>query len=460
MSTPLQAATSQVVEEFSLSTETLRAIAAEFVVEAQRGLRLPGQSMPMLPSYVTSVPTGEEKGVFLAVDLGGTNLRVCSVHLDGNGKFKIVASKSPLTKKLMTGTAEGLFSFIAEQVRDFLAKHIDERFAEEQPHAGSTGHYFKLGFTFSFPVVQTGINSGTLLRWTKGFDIPDAIGPDVCELLQEQLDKLKLPVHVAALVNDTVGTLLTRAYTSAGNGSTIAGIILGTGTNCAYVEDRAAVTKLGDPTPADRDIMIINIEWGSFNNNNTVLTRTPIDDAVDAETPNKGVHIFEKRVSGMFLGEIIRLLLLDLSAKGLIFCQPSHELLTPWTLDTSFLSAVESDTSVDLSTIESTVSSSLGLPTTLAERESIQQLVKIIGKRSAYLAAAIIVGLLTQTKALDKYPTVDIGMDGSVFQLYPGYASMIRDGLRILLGKDASRVTIGLAEDGSGVGAALCALVA
>lgn len=33
----------------------------------------------------------------------------------------------------------------------------------------------ELGFTFSFPVHQTCINSGTLLNWTKDYDAPDAV---------------------------------------------------------------------------------------------------------------------------------------------------------------------------------------------------------------------------------------------------------------------------------------------
>jgi hexokinase len=32
-----------------------------------------------------------------------------------------------------------------------------------------------LGFTFSFPVRQTSVSSGSLIRWTKGFLIEDAV---------------------------------------------------------------------------------------------------------------------------------------------------------------------------------------------------------------------------------------------------------------------------------------------
>jgi hexokinase len=62
-----------------------------------------------------------------------------------------------------------------------------------------------------------------------------------------------------------VGTLLTGAYTA---GNCLLGAIFGTGTNGAYVEDRAALTKLTGNTakPDDGQKMIINCEWGAFDN--------------------------------------------------------------------------------------------------------------------------------------------------------------------------------------------------
>jgi hexokinase len=37
------------------------------------------------------------------------------------------------------------------------------------------GRQRELGFTFSFPVRQSSIASGTLIKWTKGFSIEDAV---------------------------------------------------------------------------------------------------------------------------------------------------------------------------------------------------------------------------------------------------------------------------------------------
>ena len=41
----------------------------------------------MLPAWVMGFADGSEVGAYLALDLGGTNLRVCNVVLSKEGKF-------------------------------------------------------------------------------------------------------------------------------------------------------------------------------------------------------------------------------------------------------------------------------------------------------------------------------------------------------------------------------------
>lgn len=66
----------------------------------------------------------------------------------------------------------------------------------------------------------------------------------------------------AALVNDTVGTLLSHAYQS---GAAVAGAIFGTGTNGAYLEKMSAITK-DIPVTGNHEYMVVNTEWGAFDN--------------------------------------------------------------------------------------------------------------------------------------------------------------------------------------------------
>src|SRR5271169_5174557 len=103
------------------------------------------------------------------MDLGGTNIRACSVELKGAETFKMTQSKAAVPSKLQTAkTSEELFRFIAGHLKNFLDKYHPEHCDKE---ADDEQEWFRLGFTFSFPVIQTSINAGKLLRWTKGFSI-------------------------------------------------------------------------------------------------------------------------------------------------------------------------------------------------------------------------------------------------------------------------------------------------
>jgi hexokinase len=51
----------------------------------------------MLPAWVMGFPDGTESGAFLALDMGGTNLRVCEVVLiKESRKFDMIQSKYKL----------------------------------------------------------------------------------------------------------------------------------------------------------------------------------------------------------------------------------------------------------------------------------------------------------------------------------------------------------------------------
>jgi hexokinase len=53
------------------------------VSEFKKGLGSENEVLKMLPSFVTKTPSGQELGTILALDLGGTNFRVCKVALEG-----------------------------------------------------------------------------------------------------------------------------------------------------------------------------------------------------------------------------------------------------------------------------------------------------------------------------------------------------------------------------------------
>ena len=66
--------------------------------------------------------------------------------------------------------------------------------------------------------------------------------------------------------------------------------------------------------------MIINTEWGGFGDNGEIdFIRTKWDRNVDENSINPGRQTFEKMISGMYMGELIRQVLVDLMKDDLIF---------------------------------------------------------------------------------------------------------------------------------------------
>ncbi|PLW09388.1 hypothetical protein PCANC_23210 [Puccinia coronata f. sp. avenae] len=429
-------------------------------------------TLPMLPTFIHDVPNGDEQGLFLALDLGGTNLRVCEVRLNGDKTFTIKSDKYLLTDEIKTGTAEELFDYIADCVQAFLL---------QLGHVLSEDEKLHLGFTFSFPVLQSALAEGKLMDWTKGFKASGAIGVDIVKLLQNALDKKKVLVHCNALVNDTTGTLMARAYQS---GSALVGAIFGTGTNAAYVERLSAVKKLSghqSPTFGKAEKMIINTEWGAFDNSRNVLPVTKYDNKLDRESINPRKQAFEKMVSGMYLGELTRNILMDLIDEGVLFEGHSTEKLNRhYGFDTALMSQIDGGGVLGLSgkgreehmrRIETVMRGQFGLVDEGIGRDAdwivIKRVCEIVATRAARLSAAAIATVIKQTEAdsaaslADADQKISIGVDGSLIERYENFIDRLKRGLRDLFNDQVyTKIQIELAKDGSGVGAALCALQA
>ncbi|XP_042509360.1 hexokinase-2, chloroplastic-like isoform X2 [Macadamia integrifolia] len=208
----------------------LRRVADSMTADLRAGLAQEGSSdLKMILSYVDSLPTGDEKGIFYALDLGGTNFRVLRVQLGGKDK-RVIDSEFE----------QELFDFIAMRLANFARK---EGGRLHLPN----GRKGEIGFTFSFPIKQTSIDSGTLIKWTKGFAVSGTAGKDVVACLNESMERQGVEMHVSALVNDTVGTLAGARYW---DDDVMVAVILGTGTNACYVERLDAIPKLQVQMPS------------------------------------------------------------------------------------------------------------------------------------------------------------------------------------------------------------------
>ncbi|KAF9156220.1 glucokinase [Linnemannia schmuckeri] len=501
-----QAAIASLVNEFTILPAKLKEIKDCFKSEMVKGLGKQGETLAMVQTHILGRPNGSETGTYLTLDIGGTYLRVVLIELSQGRKVSTRQKKYAIDPLLKIGEPKLLFDFMASCIDSFLLANEAVIPKESQ---------LDLGFTFSFPVLHTSVNSGTLIDWTKGYNCHGMVGKDPAEFLQQALLSRNLTVNVAALMNDTVGTLLSHAFTYP---RTVVGLGLGTGSNAAYIErvDRIGkrdTTVLGNNAEVIAQEMVINVEFGAFDNERTVLPRTMFDNKVDRKSLNPSKQLFEKMIAGMYLGEITRSVLLDLIDNRLLFRgQSSHKLDTPWEFLTEYMSVIEEDSTPDLEEVRRVLEDSLGLgrfesletqfaamaetagltrggelpkepATTLSDRQIVKLVVELVGKRSARLTAAALGGILEHTMGYtwarneaERQGGVDIGVDGSLHGYYPGYESDLIRGLEELFalepemsflfandcdsGGFMGKIRLGRCLDGSSTGAALGAALA
>jgi hexokinase len=136
--------------QFVLNKAKLEPIVKGFINELNTGLTTPSTRLAtMIPSFVTKLPTGNETGTFLSLDMGGTNLRISAVELKGHGEVQVLELKRVATKELKTGEGSVFFDWIADTMDELVhvkAKHL---FTDEQL---SGKEALALGICWSFPV--------------------------------------------------------------------------------------------------------------------------------------------------------------------------------------------------------------------------------------------------------------------------------------------------------------------
>jgi hexokinase len=168
------------LQPLSVDTNRLQRLAHQFAT-TYRYLAL-NSSDQFLPTPIATLPSGQERGRFLAIDLGGTNLRVGFIELLGDitdsDQQEVVASISngcyksrdglisvdrprirrtferawPIGEHLKMDKAEDLFAWIGDCIAEVVADSVrasrregleDEMIPEELP----------MGVTFSFPMM-------------------------------------------------------------------------------------------------------------------------------------------------------------------------------------------------------------------------------------------------------------------------------------------------------------------
>ena len=499
----------QVVESATksliISHQQLETICQLLEGEFKRGLHRETNSnanVKMYPTHIKDAPIHHktlghfaepEEGRFLALDLGGTNFRVILVEVEGS-QFHMDNEIYSLSQDLMHGPGSQLFDYIADCLHKFVIKRK------------LNGHSLPLGFTFSFPCQQDGLAHARLVNWTKGFKCSGVEGKDVVALLREAIDRREdLNIEVMAVVNDTTGTLISCAYQ---NRECRVGLIVGTGTNACYMESVDNVHAMEDNNPdqgADRgtdsnpyhDIWraskkqqttVVNTEWGAFGDNGILdFVRTKWDEVIDQMSVNKGKQKFEKMISGLYIGEMCRRIMVDMALDEKVLFNSSDidrciaengrenlcfadsvkreerehllkdgKFTKHFAFETKYVSMVESDPIDVFDSTRQALREAFAIDWASDQDCAIVKLICArVSTRAAHLVSAAVACLLNKMAR----PYTVVGVDGSMFKYHPHFHSIMAKKTKELTHPEYN-FQLMFSEDGSGRGAAIVASVA
>ncbi|NLH00734.1 MAG: hexokinase [Clostridiales bacterium] len=271
----------------------IKETAERFMDEMDKGLRGENSSLKMIPTYISADGTPPNDVPVIAIDAGGTNLRIGIIKFSEGIPRICRADKCAMPGTAGEVSSEEFFSVLADKVLPF---------ADESD---------RIGFCFSYPAEISPDCDGKILCFTKEVRVKNAeglaAGHELLKKLYEKGGKKELRV---TLMNDTAACLMGGiAAFGLKNCDGAAGLILGTGNNSCYIEKGKNIVKLDNAKD-----MIINCESGNFSK----AVRGVSDEITDLDSDNPGAYLFEKMLGGAYHGKVITNTVKLASQKGLL----------------------------------------------------------------------------------------------------------------------------------------------
>jgi len=432
-----------------------------FLEEMQAGLGRQGSSLAMIPTYIEvgkDIPI--DKPV-IVLDAGGTNFRVATVYFGESGK--------PVIENFVQKPMPGLDKEVSRE--EFFGT-IVEYMADVVDVSSS------VGFCFSYPTEILPSKDGRLIRFCKEVKAKQVEGELIGENLVSAIEaagykgKSKTPSNRGkrvVILNDTVATLLAgqanglvrikppfgrSAFPNRAFDSYI-GFILGTGSNCCYIESNRNITKKSELEP-DRE-QVINVESGSFGK----APRGKIDLMLDESTLDPGRYTFEKMFSGAYLGALCLKTIQEAGREGLVSKALTEELLTLKDLETkdinSFMYFPEGDNPLAVSCSRGHwAGPSCGEQDCIAVWYLLDALIERAAKLVAFLLSSVV---LKTDKGKNPCAPVCITAEGTTFYELKSLKTNVECYLKSFLEETHNRfVEIVSVENATLIGAAIAGL--
>ncbi|MGA2613103.1 MAG: hexokinase [Spirochaetia bacterium] len=405
----------------------------DFLAEMTRGLDGTPSSLAMIPTYIETAREVPRGRTVIALDAGGTNLRVAAVTFDQSGKAVV----EDLARHRMPGIDAEISR---EEFFGALAEHV-------MPLAGRAD---RVGFCFSYPAEMLPDKDGRLIHFSKEVKAKGVEGQLIGRNLSLAMEAAGARPPGVVLLNDTVATLLAGRNAIPGRRfDDFIGIVCGTGFNASYVEKNSSIRKLAGLDPSGSQV--INTETGGF-----ALSPTgAVDDAFDATTAAPSKYRHEKMISGVYLGTLALFAVKEAARAGCLSAEAGravaglHELSTR-ALNDFLLRPDSGDNPLG----------SLCLRLPADDRRDLLILLDALVERAALLVAASISAIVLKTgKGRDPRVPVCITVDGTTYWELASFHTRVQSHMRGLLVGDRERAwEIISVSDAPLLGAAIAAL--
>jgi hexokinase len=329
--------------------------------------------------------------------------------------------------------------------REYSAKEFYAELADRILPVASRSR--NIGFCFSYPAEISPDCDGKLLYWTKEVKAPEVEGQYIGRNLLAALAERGHADKKVVILNDTIATLLAgKGAGAVRHCASYVGFILGTGTNTAYVERNAAITKRTDLDPGGSQA--INIESGNF----ALAPRGDVDLAFDATTANPGRQALEKMISGAYLGGLALLAARTAAGEGLLGAGAA-----------GLLSSLPSLSTIDMDRFAANpfcAGPLAGPALSDADRAVVLGIFSGVVARAAFLTAInISAAVLKSGAGADPLHPVGVNIDGSTFYKTYQFQSRVEEHLRRLLGCRGVGFSLTRVDEAPVIGAAVAALM-
>ena len=266
-----------------------------YLEEMRLGLAGKKSSLLMLPSYVNTSGIVQSGRPVVAVDAGGTNLRIALIEISAQGECRFL---SEIKKYKMPGVGE-----------EIDADAFFDRFTDWLlPFMKSAS---EVAISFAYPTEILPNLDGRIVRMVKEVSISGMEG----QLLGKRTGQALLSKGAAAcrivVTNDSVASALAGMAEKMNEGyGSFTGTILGTGLNGCYIESNKKILKIkGLP---QKGSMMINTEAGGY----ARMPRSDLDYAFDQTTADPDYHLCEKMASGAYIGPLCAFLIKKAAEEG------------------------------------------------------------------------------------------------------------------------------------------------